>query len=222
MYDLLDHPKALSIVREVQLRMQREAIARQEFRAWLRPDVKAEFINGETIMHSPALRRHNQTVRFILSLLDHYLVYNDIGEVAVEKAMVATERHDFEPDICFWLEEKAVKFEDDMLYYPPPDLVVEVLSKSTAERDYGVKKRTYQAERVAEYWIVDPKQYTVEQHVLKQNKQGREEYSLSARLGYQDQITSRVVRHFTVPVRSFFNKAARNKALKELDWLGKP
>lgn len=31
---------------------------RIEFREWITPDVKAEFINGETIIHSPAKKRH--------------------------------------------------------------------------------------------------------------------------------------------------------------------
>lgn len=84
--------------------MAQEKVAREKFREWLRPDVKAEFINGEVVVHSPALWRHNQVVRFISSLLDTYAPLHDLGEVAIEKAMVELERKDFEPDICFWLK----------------------------------------------------------------------------------------------------------------------
>jgi Uma2 family endonuclease len=37
----------------------------------------------------------------------------------------------------------------------PPDLLVEILSPSTAGRDKGVKRDRYAAYGVAEYWIVD-------------------------------------------------------------------
>ncbi|GAB2598351.1 Uma2 family endonuclease [Spirosoma areae] len=40
---------------------------------------------------------------------------------------------------------------------PAPDLVIEVLSKSTARRDRGVKFTDYAANGIAEYWIVNPR-----------------------------------------------------------------
>ena len=37
-----------------------------------------------------------------------------------------------------------------------PDLVVEILSPSTAHRDRGVKLKLYRRQGIGEYWIVDP------------------------------------------------------------------
>ena len=37
-----------------------------------------------------------------------------------------------------------------------PDLVVEILSPSTAHRDRGIKLDLYARHRVRQYWIVDP------------------------------------------------------------------
>lgn len=48
----------------------------------------------------------------------------------------------------------------------PPDLVVEILSPSTAKNDMAVKKNLYQREGVTEYWIVDPDARAVEQYRL--------------------------------------------------------
>jgi Uma2 family endonuclease len=48
-----------------------------------------------------------------------------------------------------------------------PDLVVEILSKSTSERDRGIKLALYQRSRVPEYWVVDPDEHTIEPHVLE-------------------------------------------------------
>ena len=47
-----------------------------------------------------------------------------------------------------------------------PDLVVEVLSPSTANRDRVEKLDLYAAAGVPEYWIVDPKTRVMEFHVL--------------------------------------------------------
>ena len=42
-----------------------------------------------------------------------------------------------------------------------PDLVIEIVSKSTSKRDYGLKMLKYRTAGVKEYWIVDPIRETV-------------------------------------------------------------
>ena len=51
-----------------------------------------------------------------------------------------------------------------------PDMVVEVLSPSTARHDSLVKLRLYQNAGVREYWIVDPDNRTVMVNVLENGK----------------------------------------------------
>ena len=51
-----------------------------------------------------------------------------------------------------------------------PDLVVEVLSPSTAKRDRVDKKAVYERCGVREYWLVDPKNRTIEQYLLRDGK----------------------------------------------------
>ena len=48
-----------------------------------------------------------------------------------------------------------------------PDLVVEILSESTAARDRGVKMHIYARHGVARYWIVDVDRRALEVHTLR-------------------------------------------------------
>ena len=50
-----------------------------------------------------------------------------------------------------------------------PDLVVEILSKTTAVKDRTVKLKMYRAAGVNEYWIVDPYVETVEVYQFDEN-----------------------------------------------------
>jgi Uma2 family endonuclease len=49
----------------------------------------------------------------------------------------------------------------------PPDLVIEILSESTAKRDRTLKKERYRLGGIPEYWIVDPERRVVQQFVLE-------------------------------------------------------
>ena len=52
----------------------------------------------------------------------------------------------------------------------PPELVVEVLSPSTARNDRGAKRALYEFAGVAEYWIVDPERNSITQLSLSDGR----------------------------------------------------
>ena len=204
---LLDSPALPRLVESLQDALRSEAVARERFRDWLTPSTKAEFINGEVVVHSPARDAHNQCVRRLVTLLG---AHNDAhalgGKVTAEKALIGLTRNDYEPDVAFWGPEKAAEIGPGTTVYPAPDLVVEVLSASTARRDRGVKREDYAAHGVAEYWIVDADDDTVVAHHLD----GRQ---------YRDEpvgatLESRVAAGFAVPTRALFDDAAHLAALR--------
>ncbi|MEM9953368.1 MAG: Uma2 family endonuclease [Chloroflexota bacterium] len=51
-----------------------------------------------------------------------------------------------------------------------PELVVEILSRSTAKYDRQQKYKAYEKNGVHEYWIVDPVHETIEIWTLKEKK----------------------------------------------------
>jgi len=210
---LLDTPQAPLIIQKAQIFLHNEYQKRQAFYQWLDEDKKAEFINGEVVVHSPALDRHNSAMLLLATLLRVYVDDRRLGIVRAEKALVELTRNSYEPDICYFGPEKAASIGEELLYYPAPDLVVEVLSKSTEKIDREVKFADYAAHQVAEYWIIDPKRRTIEQYGIDADT---EEYALLGLFGIKDTIASHAVRSFSIPVRAVFDVTANVAALRTL------
>jgi Uma2 family endonuclease len=78
----------------------------------------------------------------------------------------------FEPDL-FWVSPdntSCVLEPNGNYWHGAPDLVIEVLSPSTAYRDRGIKFDTYQQYGVREYWLVDPEGRYAEIYALLDGK----------------------------------------------------
>ncbi|GAB3642223.1 Uma2 family endonuclease [Spirosoma arcticum] len=211
--DLFDAPDAQLIINRVQRMLDDEKKRRQEFYEWLQDDVKAEFINGEVIMHSPVKRRHLRASGNLTTLLRVYVQVNNLGEVDTEKALVVLTRNDYEPDICFWRKEVADEFDDETMKHPAPDLVVEILSKGTAKRDRGIKFEDYASHGVREYWLVDPIRQTVEQFRLDEKFMA---FDAVGNLHLTDALTALTVPGFSIPVRAIFEQEANEETLRAL------
>ena len=65
---------------------------------------------------------------------------------------------------------------DHHSYVGVPDMVVEVLSPSTALHDFDRKYRLYLKHGVREYWIVDPEAQAVVTHILEDGAYVRKTY----------------------------------------------
>ena len=211
--ELLEAPDVQLIINRVQAMLNDEKKRRQSFYEWLTDDVKAEFINGEVIMHSPVKRRHLRASKRLFRLLLDYVEAKGLGEADVEKALVTLTRNDYEPDICFWRKEVADTFDDDTMQHPAPDLVVEILSKGTAKRDRGIKFEDYAAHGVREYWLVDPTRQTVEQFQLDEAFMA---FDAVGNFHLNDSITALTLPGFTIPIRAIFEQEANSEALKSL------
>lgn len=71
-----------------------------------------------------------------------------------------------QPDLIFVRRDREDEALEDHAAVAAPDLVVEILSDSTARRDRGIKRERYAAYGVAEYWIIDTDAKQVEVHGL--------------------------------------------------------
>lgn len=211
--ELLEAPDAKLVIERAQAILADEAQRRKAFREWLRDDIKAEFINGEVIMHSPVKRRHLDASKYLENLLQNYVLLNDLGVVDSEKALIGLTRNDYEPDICYWNQETASSFQDDQMEHPAPDLIVEILSKSTTGRDRGIKFEDYAAHGVQEYWIIDPVRKSVEQYQLDEPTMA---FASVATFYLNDTLTALTVPGFKIPVQAIFDKKVNLDTLQLL------
>lgn len=166
--DVLQSAQMGEIIDELKGHWEAEQNRRHAFWKDHPDNVKAEFISGEILYHSPVKLRHQIVSQAILRQL---FVWETSGFIGYEKMMIRCTRNDYEPDICFWSAEKAAQFKPDQHTFPPPDLAVEILSESTEARDRGIKFEDYALHGIREYWIVDPENCTIEQYLLKNNEQ---------------------------------------------------
>ncbi len=207
---ILEMPNAVLLVDKVKSRLADEQKRRRHFYEIVEENKKMEFINGEIVFHSPVKLQHNSATKLLCGLLNAFVIKHKLGFVGIEKIMVSLTRNDYEPDICFFGNDKAKNFERQQVQFPAPDFVVEVLSDSTAKNDRETKFQDYAAHGVAEYWIVDAEKQLIEQYFL-QNEQY--ELLLKAKDGA---IESVVLPNFKIPIRAVFDETENLKALTDL------
>ena len=211
---ILRQPNAPLMLQELTDAIEQEHARRLSFYSWIDANKKAEFINGRVVIHSPAKKRHLTVTKLLSRLISFYSDVKDLGETFYEKAMIALTRNDYEPDIVFFSKEKAAIFDEDQVLFPAPDFVVEILSKSTQKMDKTIKKEDYAAHGIQEYWIIDPIKQTIEQYLLLKPSDTIYFEPYSYRVG--EEITSKVIEGFTIPVAAIFDEKENVLALQEL------
>lgn len=115
-----------------------------------------EVIAGELyVSPSPGIR-HQRILTHLLVVLKQYVDRNELGDLLVGPIDVLFAEGDYlEPDLVF-VRSDRMNIESKRGIEAAPDLVVEILSPSTAKRDRTLKRDRYQHFGVPEYWIVDP------------------------------------------------------------------
>ena len=207
--ELLASPEFPNAVAQLSTILEVEKQRRERFYDEITPSMKAEFINGEVIVHSPVALKHLEVSRNIMRMLDAYVAGKAIGQVFPEKALIALTRNDYEPDISYFTREKADRFKANQSKFPAPDLVVEILSPSTEQRDRGIKFRDYAAHGVQEYWLVDPERQELEQYSLASGA-----YRLVLKSG-AGELESIVVEGFEIPIKAIFDAGLALQTVKQ-------
>jgi Uma2 family endonuclease len=121
-----------------------------------------EIIDGELFVTPSPRRAHQRVVTELSRVLGNFVKTMSCGEVYVAPFDVVFSLFDVvEPDILYVSKERAAVITEKNVQ-GAPDLVVEVLSETTAEIDRTTKLKLYARYGVQEYWLIDPEQCTAE------------------------------------------------------------
>ncbi len=136
--------------------LEKQLLTAADFLEWLEPGRHADLIDGEIFMHSPVSIRHADLLNFVDRLLGSYIDRHELGMLYREVVAVRLSgRNVFLPDLAFYRAGREQAIQPTHLA-GAPDLVVEVLSPRTADRDIGPKFAEYEQHGVREYWVLDP------------------------------------------------------------------
>jgi Uma2 family endonuclease len=123
---------------------------------------RIELFDGEVIMSAMPSVRHQIAAKELAFPLDRYVKKRKVGLVLASPVDVVLSQHVvLQPDVSFLSNERA-HVNDGKKFNASPDLVVEILSESTEERDRTFKFREYARGGAREYWLVSIEKCEVE------------------------------------------------------------
>ena len=128
-------------------------------------DERYELIDGDLIMVPAPNLKHQQVQVRLGQCLWRFIRDHKLGEMFYAPCDVfLSDSNVVQPDLLFVSREREHLLSDGEKVRGAPDLVVEILSPSTADKDRGSKRELYGRHGVAEYWLVDPIAETVSIH----------------------------------------------------------
>jgi len=154
-----------------------------------------EIIDGELFVTPSPLWRHQDVLTNILLPLGDFVKKHDLGKVIPAPMDVVFSSNDVvQPDILYISKARASVVTEKNVQ-GAPDLVVEVLSDSTAKTDRTTKLKLYARYGVGEYWVIDPALISAEIYRLVPGG-----YELAAQLDATQTLTSPLFPGFTLPL----------------------
>jgi Uma2 family endonuclease len=119
--------------------------------------LRHELIDGEHyVTPSPDARHQGILLRLTLRI-GNWLEAHPIGYLFFAPLDVVFSQFDVvEPDMLYMSNKRATAILTKANVQGPPELVIEIASPGTRQRDATIKRQLYERAGVAEYWIVDP------------------------------------------------------------------
>lgn len=158
-----------------------------------------QLIEGELIMSPAPTPYHQRISRTIEFALWTFVREHDLGEVLHAPIDVYLSEFDtLQPDIIYIASERLSIIGEKRIE-EAPDLVIEILSPSTAYYDLKAKKGLYEGASVREYWIVDP--YDSSAEIYRNGENG---FILVVQMKDRGTIASSLIKGFSIELEELF------------------
>lgn len=162
-----------------------------------------ELVEGELFVSAAPILLHQRIVGNLFAVLWQYIREHRLGQLFIAPCdIVFAPSTVLEPDV-FFVSSPRLHIVGEKHLTGPPDLVVEVLSESSARLDRHIKFKQYALYGVPEYWLIDPYGRTLQMFRLRGDEK---EYEPAELLGFSDTLTSRLFPDFSLPLASLWEE----------------
>jgi len=176
----------------------------EEFRRLPNDGKRYELVRGGVHLTPAPSTRHQLVLHNLVLSLGNFVLKNSLGEVCEAPLDVRlSEETALQPDLMFVSNKRAGIIQEEFIA-GGPDLVVEILSPSTAAHDRATKLPIYAEAGVPEVWLIDSQAKTAE--VLK--LQGKK-YFVDTTLAGDQVLASNLFPGWQLPLTDLFDFRGR-------------
>ena len=148
------------------IRKEKDTFTYSDYLTWP-DDERWEIIDGIAYAMSPSPKEAHQRISMRLSgFFDSALNGKACVPYAAPFDVVFSEKDVVQPDVFVVCDSKKITLDN---IQGAPDLIIEILSPSTADKDRTAKMELYERNGVKEYLILDPVYQCVNRYVLGEN-----------------------------------------------------
>lgn len=159
-----------------------------------------QLIGGELVREPSPVPYHQIVSRRIEFELVKFVEEKDLGEVLnAPMDVYFSETEVYQPDIMF-ISKERLNIIGEKKIEAAPDLVIEILSPSSAYYDLRHKMLVYEASGAKEYWVVDPIEKGID---VYQNMNG--EFRLFMKARGRGIIRSALLEGFSIALEKVLN-----------------
>lgn len=153
--------------------------------------------NGDALnMAEAPIPRHQRVLFQLARLLGNYLEGKPCEVYPAPLDVILTETTVVQPDISVICDSSKINSKG---CEGAPDLIVEILSPTTAKKDLSQKFNLYEKSGVKEYWIVHPHEMTLFVYQLKRGK-----LQLAGQYAGEDEVTPRLFPELIIDLKVVF------------------
>ena len=161
-----------------------------------------ELIDGEHYVTPLPNMKHQAFSGNLFFLIRSWLEAHPVGRIFYAPFDVVFTNFDVvEPDLLYISHRRAAEILTEKHVTGAPEVVIEIGSPSTKQRDVTIKLRLYERCGVPEYWVVDPDARTVRVYL---NRERRFDSPRELQAETNDQLTSSHFEGLQLPLRKIF------------------